>query len=364
MLTSGIDVIRLDIGSPDMPPPEAVTQALATSAACYDNHGYTGYKGTSGFRKAVANYYHKRFGVELNPNTEILPLIGSKEGIANLSLAYLDVGDVVLTPDIGYPAYEMSARLAGAEIYFMKVDADSGYLPDISQIPADIRARAKMLWVNYPNNPTGATAELEFYARTVDFCRENDILLASDNPYVDLTFEGYVARSALQVPDSRSGTLEFMSLSKGWNMAGWRLGAAVGSAQAVKTLLHIKSNMDSGHFQPIYDAGIVALETTPRSWIDARNAIYQQRRDRLMAALTSLGLSAQSPKGSLYVWAKVENGSGAAYAEECLQVAYVSITPGAVYGPGGVNYVRFSLGVPDIQFDLALDRMKTWYNNK
>lgn len=361
---SGTDIVRLDIGNPDMPPPDHVIEELAKSAQQPGNHGYGGYRGTPGFRQAVADYYQQRFGVTVDPETEVLPLIGSKEGIVNLALAFLDKGDVALVPDVGYPSYDMGTRLAEADVYWLPVNEQNHYIPDLDAIPADVAKRAKILWVNYPNNPTGATADLDFYQKAVTFCVKYDILLASDNPYADITFDGYSAPSALAVPDAKNCTLEFFSLSKSHNMAGWRIGAAVGSPSALKPLLQVKSNVDSGHFRPIYDAASAALSNTPRDWIDQRNLIYQARRDRVLAALPQIGLEARKQAGSLYIWAKVLEGDVTAYVEQALLSAHVSIAPGGAYGPGGNAYVRISLGTPDDRLDTALERLKKWYSNK
>jgi LL-diaminopimelate aminotransferase len=362
----GFDVIGLDIGSPDMPPPEAVVEELYRSAREPDHHGYAGYKGTPEFRVSVAQYYERRFGVKVDPEKQVLPLLGSKEGIVNLSLAYLDRGDIALVPDIGYPAYSMGALLAGGEVYWLPTREENGYYPEVENIPADVLQRAKLLWINYPNNPTGAVADLAFYKRMVDFCRQHNILLASDNPYCEVTFDGYVAGSALQVEGAMDSTIEFVSFSKSHNMAGWRLGAAVGNVDAIKTLLTVKSNVDSGHFQPIYDAGIMAFDEIPQEWIYERNQVYQRRRDKIVAALPQIGLSGHTPQGSLYVWGRVENGlgDGTKYAEEALMKAHVSVAPGGIYGPGGANYVRFSVGVPDTRLDEALERLKKWYGTR
>lgn len=360
----GIDVINLDVGSPDMPPPDFVIDALAESAAHPGHHTYTGYQGTAEFRTAVADYYHRRFDVSIDPERQVLPLLGSKEGIINLSFAYLDRGDSALMPDISYPPYALGARLAGAEICWLPVSDATGYLPDLDAVSPDLLERAKLLWINYPNNPTGATAERDFYQRAVDFCTQHDILLASDNPYVEVTFDGYVAGSALQARDAMNCTIEFVSCSKSYNMAGWRLGAAVGSAESIKTLLTMKSNVDSGHFRPIYDAATIATEQITPEWIDERNAIYQQRRDRILATLPQVGLSARKPKGSLYIWARVADGNGRSYAEAALTDAHVSLAPGAFYGPGGAPYVRISLGIADDRLEEALERLKKWYGSR
>lgn len=364
MEKEGKDVIRLDVGSPDLPPPPAVIETLYASASRPDRHGYSGYRGTPQFREAVSRYYQARFEVNLDPDSEILPLIGSKEGIVNLCLAYLDKGDTVIIPDVGYPSYAQGAKLAGADIYWTPVRAETGYLIDFDSIPEEVASKAKILWVNYPNNPTGATADLDFYARAVDFCARHGILLASDNPYVDVTFDNYRAPSALEVPGAKETAIEFMSFSKTHNMAGWRLGAAVGNAEALKVLLKVKSNLDSGHFLAVFDAGITALDDTPEDWIAWRNGIYQARRDRIMAALPHIGLSAATPLGSLYIWAKPDKISAETYVEEALSEALVSFAPGGAYGPGGNDYVRLSLGVSDERLDQALERLKAWYSAK
>jgi len=255
----------------------------------------------------------------------------------------------------------MGAYLAGAAVQWLPIREETGYLPDFNAISADALKQAKLIWINYPNNPTGATAELDFYQRAVDFCNDHDLLLASDNPYVEVTYEGYVAGSALQAKNAMNCAIEFISFSKSHNMASWRLGAAVGSPEAIKTLLQVKSNVDSGHFQAIYDAGIVALEEVPQAWIAERNAIYQSRRDRILETLPQIGLRAIKPKGSLYVWGQVENGDGGSYAEAALTNAHVSVAPGEIYGPGGKNYVRMSVGIADDRLEEALDRLKRWY---
>lgn len=362
MQLDGVDVVRLDIGNPDMPPPPEVVEALYASARNGGNHGYTGYRGFVDFRTATAAYYKRRFGVDLNPDTEVLPLIGSKEGIVNLSLAYLDKGDIALVPDIGYPSYSMGAMLAGGEIHWLPTRAENNFEPQIDGIPADILQRAKLLWVNYPNNPTGATVDVAFYQRMATFCQQNDILLVSDNPYMDVTYGGYEAPSALQAAD-RTNVLEFFSFSKSYNMAGWRLGVAVGDAQAIDDLLRVKSNVDSGHFKPVYEAGIRAYDVSQK-WIDDRNAVYQQRRDRIMDALAGIGLSAEVPHGSLYIWARTEDMPAAEYVERALTSAHVSIAPGAAYGDGGEGFVRISLGTPDERLQTALDRLATWYQQR
>lgn len=358
----GIDVIRLDMGSPDMPPPPPVIERLQRSAANPTYHSYGSYRGLPAFREAVANYYARRFGVQLDPDKEILPLIGSKEGIVNLALAFLDRGDAAIAPDLNYPAYTMGALMAGGAVILMHLDPARNYAPDLDALrqQPDLR-RAKLLWVNYPNNPTGATCDLSLYEELIAFCREHGLLLCSDNPYAEVVYDGYRAPSALQVEGALECTVEFMSLSKLYNMAGWRLGACLARREVIEALLTIKSNVDSGHFRPIYEAGALALNETPQSWIDARNAVYQARRDALLAACPSIGLSAFKTSGSLYVWAKVQDGDDAAYVGAALERAQVSLTPGSMYGPVGKGYVRLSLGVADERLSEAIARLQAWY---
>jgi LL-diaminopimelate aminotransferase len=358
----GYQVIRLDIGSPDGAPPPAVIETLVRSASRADKHGYASYAGTPDFRKAVADYYQRRFGVTLNPASQVLPLIGSKEGLVNLCLAYLNPGDVALVPDIGYPAYVRGVLLAGAEIYWLPLRHKNHFLPDLAAVPSEIAARAKLLWVNYPNNPTGALANLDFYQQAANFCNTYNIILASDNPYFEITFDGCYAGSALQANGAVDCGIEMMSFSKTYNMGGWRLGAAVGNADILEGLLQLKSNVDTGHFLPIYDAGVAALEQTSDDWGMRRNDVYCRRRDMVINALPEIGLEAAAPQGAIYIWARVQNGNGRTYAESALEQAFVSMTPGEAFGPGGVDYVRISLCTPDDQLQLALDRLRQWCN--
>jgi LL-diaminopimelate aminotransferase len=358
---AGHDVINIDVGNPDMPPPEAVISALTESAGKPGVHGYSGYKGTPSFRAAISRYYARRFGITPDPETQVMPLLGSKEGIVNLTLAYLDQGDSALIPEISYPAYNLGTILAGGTTIYVPVDAANGFAMSIDALRAALTPACKLVWINFPNNPTGGVVDLEYLTQIVDFCKENGLLLASDNPYVDVTFEGYRAHSILEVPGAIDTAVEFISFSKTYNMAGWRLGAAVGNAEAIRNLLTVKSNMDSGHFQPIYDAGIVAIDSTPQAWLDERNAIYQRRRDLILAALSEIGLRAEKPLGSLYIWARVLDGDGMWYAEHALMQANVSLAPGGIYGPGGSQYVRMSVAVPDARLQEALQRLKDWY---
>lgn len=360
MAAQGQRVIRLDIGSPDTPPPAPVIETLCAAASRPDRHGYAGYKGTPQFRQAVARYYLRRFGVTLDPEREVLPLIGSKEGIINLAWAYINPGDTVLIPDISYPSYTMGAHFTGARIHWLPLRPENDYRLDLDAVPPAVAAAARLLWINYPNNPTGAVLDRSDYDRIVAFCLEHRILLASDNPYVDVTFDGYRAGSVLQSPGAAACSVEFISFSKTYNMAGWRLAAAVGSAEAISALLQVKSNIDSGHFEPIYDAGITALDTTPQSWIDDRNRLYARRRDYLLPLLPQIGLTPFRPAGAIYIWARTADGDGDRYVLDALEQAQVSLGPGSIYGPGGAPYVRISLTCPDDQLAAAFDRLAAW----
>lgn len=365
LTATGADVIRLDIGNPDMPPDDSIVDELHKHAKVSNNHGYSGYRGIQSFREAVVRFYKKRFNVALDPETEVLPLLGTKEGIVNLTAAYLDDGDLALVPALGYPTYAMGTRLVGGQVCYMPMDADS-YLLDLSQLTQQQLTDAKILWVNYPNNPTGAIATQDFYRSLIDICKTNDILLASDNPYVDITYDNYRASSLLEIPDSKDYAVEFFSFSKTYNMAGWRIGAAVGNAEALHYLLKVKSNIDSGHFKAVYQAASFALDTISQEWIDQRNKIYQDRRDMLFNALPQIGLLAQLPKASLYIWAKIPaifQDDDMNFVNRVLQEAHVSIAPGSAYGPAGEGYVRLALSTPDDRLNTAISRLTEWYRN-
>jgi LL-diaminopimelate aminotransferase len=353
----GVDIIRLDIGSPDLPPPADVIQALERSARNPGHHGYPGYRGLPTLREAIAEYYCRRFEVDLDPQTEVLPLIGSKEGIANLSLACLDPGDVVLVPDPGYAAYALGAAMAGAQSTTFALRSELGHLPDLGAIPTGVADRATLLWLNYPNNPTGATADLDFFARAVHFAREHDLLLCHDAPYCDVTYDGYRAPSLLEVPGALQVAVEFNSLSKSWNMAGWRVGMAVGNRHALDALAQIKSNVDSGIFRPLQEAAAKALGTDA-GWGAGRNRIYQERRDILLEALTASGLKAARPRATLYLWAQVPHGTtSAGWARELLQETGVAVAPGSFFGAAGEGYVRLSVGAPTDRIEDAMARL-------
>lgn len=358
LLSQGADVIRLDIGSPDLPPAPHIIEAMERAVCDPHKHGYPGFHGTPAFRQAVADYYASRFHVKLDPTREIVGLLGSKEGIANMALAWLDPGDLALIPDPGYPTYTTGPRLAGATIYPMPLSEENGFLPDLRAIPAEVATRARLMWLNYPNNPTGAVASLEFLAEAVDFCRQHDILLCFDAPYCDICFDGYVAPSILQIPGAKEVAIEFNSLSKSYNMAGWRVGMAVGNPIAVEALARVKTNIDSGIFLAIQEAAIAAL-TGDQSWLEERNAIYQERRDLIVQTLNEIGLHATTPQAGLYVWPRIPaSHTSAEAAERLLEEAHISVTPGTAFGPHGEGYLRFSLGAPTDRVREAMKRIR------
>lgn len=356
-----IDVIRLDMGSPDLPPTEAIVDALERSARRPDTHGYSPNGGTPEYRQAIAKYYSRRFGVELDPKNEILGLIGSKEGLFNLSQVLLNPGDVSLIPDPGYPVYTSGSLIAGAEIYSLPLLSENHFLPDLAAIPEDIARRAKVLWLNYPNNPTGAPASLDFFVSAIEFGRKYNIMVAHDAPYVDVCFDGYVAPSIMQIPGAKEVAIEFNSLSKSYNMGGWRLGMAVGNPQVLGYLHTYKSQMDSSHFEPVLAAGVAAL-TGDQSWLEERNQIYQDRRDIVLSALRPMGFSVQTPPAAIYLWARLPEGfsDSIQFCDRLLEETGVSTTPGIVYGQYGEGYLRISLGMSSERIKEAMQRMTDW----
>ncbi len=358
---AGLDVIRLDMGSPDLPPAPHIIEALVQAARRPEAHGYTPYGGPEGFRSAVSEFYGSRFGVEIDPKMEVIGLIGSKEGLFNITQAFVGPGDVVLVPSPGYPTYTAAAQIAGGEVVRMPLTAEKDYLPDLELLPEDILARTKIMWLNYPNNPTAATAGLSFFSAAVSLARKHDFLLCHDAPYTETCFDGYRAPSLLQVEGAREVAVEFNSLSKAYNMAGWRLGMALGSEDAIMALYTLKSQIDSSHFGPVMEAGAVAL-TADQSWLAERNQIYQERRDMVLEAFASAGLRARTPKASLYVWARLPEklGPAGSFCERLLEEAGVSITPGGAFGPEGEGYVRVSLVTPTERVAEAMQRCVDW----
>ncbi len=358
--SEGIEVISFGIGDPDLETPEPVIGKLREASGDLPNHRYPESEGLPEFRKATADWYQRRFGVSLDSETEVISLIGAKEGIGHAALCFIEPGDIALVPDPGYPVYSVGTWFAGGECHWMPLKEENGWLPDLEAIPEDAARRAKLIWLNYPNNPTGAIADLGYFQQVVEFAKSYDLAVMHDACYTDVTYDGYRHPSFLEAPGAMDVGMEFHSLSKTYNMTGWRLGMAVGNADMINALLVVKSNLDSGVPQAIQQMGIEALETSD-SWIDERNAIYQRRRDKVLSALADIGLEVDPPKASLYVWARVPDGfTSGDFAERILEDCDVVVTPGASYGDSGEGYVRFSLTIQDDLLDEGLRRLSAW----
>jgi LL-diaminopimelate aminotransferase len=328
------------------------------------NHRYPESASLPELRQAIAAWYDKRFGVSLDPDTEVLPVIGAKEGIAHIAFCFIDQGDIALVPDPGYPVYSIGTMLAGGEAYYLPLNEENKFLPDYNRIPEDILKKTKLLWINYPNNPTGAVAGLDFFNRTVEFARKHGIGVCHDAPYTEVAFDGYRPVSFLQANGARDVGVEFHSFSKSYNMTGWRIGMVVGNAEIVGALKTLKSNLDSGIPQAIQYAAIEAL-TGPQDCIEEHNVIYQRRRDLVIDMLNSIGIEAEPPKASLYIWAKVPAGyNSAEFAADLLEQVGVVVTPGAGYGKNGDKYVRLSLTVPDAGLVKGLSLLAGWRDSK
>jgi len=360
----GEDVISFGIGDPDIPTPSHIIDKLCQAAREPVNHRYPESEGLPELRQAIAEWYQKRFGVSLNPEKEVLPLIGAKEGIAHIALCFIDPGDIALVPDPGYPVYSIGTMLTGGQPYYLPLTEKNNFLPVFNNIPEHIAKKAKLLWLNYPNNPTGAVADLDFFQRTVEFARQNDLAVCHDGPYTEVAFDGYQPVSFMQADGAREVGIEFHSLSKSYNMTGWRIGMAVGNAVMIDALKRVKSNLDSGIPQAIQYAAIAALRG-PQDCIKEHNAIYQRRRDLVVEMLNNIGLEAKSPKASLYVWAKVPEGyTSTDLATDLLEQVGVVVTPGLGYGPGGEGYVRLSLTLADAGVVKGLSRLAGWRDSK
>jgi LL-diaminopimelate aminotransferase len=356
----GRDIIRLDEGAPDLPPAPHILETLQRSAARPDAHSYQPHRGPRVLRQAWGDMYRRLYAVELDSEQEIVPLLGSKEGIFHLSLAFIEPGDIALVPDPGYITYTRGALVAGGEVYPMPLLPGSGYLPDLEALPRPVLRRAKLMWLNYPNNPTAAVAGLEFFARSVELAREYGFLLCHDGAYMQVAFDGEQPPSLLQAPGAKDVAVEFNTLSKSHNMAGWRTGALLGNSQAVRALYTLKTNADSSHFLPIFEASTAAL-TGDQSWLSERNEIYRQRRDVVVAGLQRIGLAVPAPRASLYIWAPIPSGWGSVdFATAALEQARVSLTPGTVFGPGGEGFVRISITAPIERVQQAMDRLGYW----
>ena len=357
----GEDVITLAVGDPDIPTPRHVIERLCQAAQDPQNHRYPESDGLPQFRNAIAQWYEKRFGVALEPDREILPLIGAKEGIGHISLCFIDPGDIALVPDPAYPVYSIGTMFAGGSSYYMPLTEDNEFLPDLDRIPAEIAQRAKILWINYPNNPTAAVADREFFERVVAFARKYDIAVCHDAPYTEVAFDGYRPVSFLEASGAMETGVEFHSLSKSYNMTGWRVGMMVGNAGIIDALRRVKSNLDSGIPQAIQQAAIEAL-TGPQDCVTEHNTIYKRRRDRVLQTLNQIGLKARPPSASLYIWARVPAGyTSLEFATSLLEDAGVVVTPGIGYGKYGEGYIRLSLTVPDQRLEEALARLRAWH---
>ncbi len=357
-VAQGIDVISLGIGDPDTPTPARIVEAMAEAIRDPGNHQYPSYFGAQRYREACAEWMNRRFGVCVDPDDEVVALIGSKEGIAHIFIAYVDPGDYTLVPGAGYPVYHTGGILAGGLSHFMPMTAENGFLADFESTPPEVLAKAKMMFLSYPNNPTSAVADAEYFDRAIDFAREHDLLLIHDNAYSEIGYEGYRPTSLLERPGAKDVAIELFSCSKAYNMTGWRVAFAAGNAEAVKALGTVKSNIDSGVFTAVQDAAIEAM-LGPQDDVRELNALYQRRRDLVIGALDSIGLRAEVPKATIYVWVEVPDGhTSASFATKVLEEADVIVAPGSAYGPSGEGYVRISLTTPDDRLREAIARIE------
>jgi len=353
----GVDIIDLGVGDPDLPTPPHIVEALKKAAEDPQNHRYPSYSGMNLFRDKVAQWYEKRFGVALDPEKEVLTLIGSKEGIAHLPLAFINPLDLVLVPSPAYPVYKIGTIFAGGEPYTMPLLKENGFLPDLENIPEEVLKKAKLLFINYPNNPTAAVAERDFFEKAVELGKKYNILICHDLAYSEMCFDGFRPCSILEIPGSKDVAIEFHSLSKTYNMTGWRIGFAVGNQEAIAGLGAVKSNVDSGAFQAVQFAGIAALEGD-QSCVEEMRSIYTKRRDILISGLRSLGFSLETPKATFYLWVEVPKGYGSAeFAKLLLEEAGIVVTPGNGFGEPGEGFFRIALTQKEQRLYEALDRL-------
>jgi LL-diaminopimelate aminotransferase len=357
--SEGVDVISLGIGDPDRPTPALIVEAMQEAVSEAETHRYPTNRGRDDFREAVSDFYERRFEVKLDPESEIIPGLGAKEAIFNLNLAFLDPGDYALAADPGYPVYTAGPWLAGAEPVLMALEPERGFTPDLERIGADVAARAKLMYLNYPNNPTGAVAPEGFFERVVEFAREHEILVVHDLAYSETVFDGYRAPSFLATPGAKEVGIEVFSLSKGYNMTGWRCAVLVGNAQALSTYWQLKTNVDSGMFEAVQLAGVAALSPDADAEVASMNELYRRRRDLVCDALAKIGVNVRRPHATIYVWAPVPEGfaDSAAYCEHVLERTGVVLTPGAAYGPAGEGWFRIALTTPDDRLLEAVERL-------
>ena len=360
----GEEVISFAIGDPDIPTPQHIIDRLCEAARDPANHRYPESDSLPALRRAIADWYQQRFGLSFDPDKEVLPLIGSKEGIGHIAFCFIGSGDVALVPDPGYPVYSVSALLADGEPYYMPLKEENDWLPDLDAIPRDVLKKARLLWINYPNNPTAAVAGLDFFNRVVEFAKQHDLVVCHDGPYTEVAYDGYQPVSFMQAEGARDVGVEFHSLSKSYNMTGWRIGMAVGNATMINALMRLKSNLDSGIPQAIQYAAIEAL-TGPQNCIEEHNAVYERRRDLIIEVLNEIGLEAKPPKASLYIWAKVPQGySSMDFTADLLDQVGVAVTPGIGYGRQGEGYIRLSMTIPDAALVKGLSRLSGWRNTR
>ena len=355
----GVDVISLGIGDPDLPTPQVVVDALADAARDPRTHKYPTNHGSDELREAAAAFYRERFGVDLDPASEIVPALGGKEAVGHIAMALLDPGDICLSPDPGYPPYTSGPLFAGAEVHYLPLRAEQGFLPDFEAIPHDVLARANLLFLDYPNNPTGAVVTPGYFDRAVELARMNDLVVVHDNAYSELCFGGYRAPSFLETPGAKEVGVEIFSLSKGWNMTGWRSGLVAGNPEVVERYRQLKTNLDSGMFEAVQHATAGAL-TDARDFPREMSAVYEWRRDLVGEALAAIGLEVDPPQATPYFWVRVPEGhASASFTELVLEQAGVVISPGPSFGPSGEGFVRLSLTVPDSRLDEAARRIES-----
>lgn len=356
----GEEVVSFAVGDPDIPTPQYIIESLCRAAQEPANHHYPESRGLHELREAIAIWYYNRFGVVLNPETEILPLIGSKEGIGHISFCFINPGDIALIPDPHYPVYPVGTVLAGGEPYYLPLRETNGFLPDLDSIPDIILNKAKILWLNYPNNPTGAICDIGLFKKAVTVAREHNIAVCHDGPYTEVAFDGYKPHSFLQAPGAKDVGIEFHSFSKTYNMTGWRIGWAAGNAVMIDALSRLKSNLDSGIPLAIQHMAISALNGN-QEYIEEHNHIYQLRRDQILNALTTIGLKAIKPKASLYIWARVPEGyTSQRFTDALLEKTGVVVTPGTGYGNNGEGYIRISLTITDNELGKGLKQLSKW----
>jgi LL-diaminopimelate aminotransferase len=356
---AGVDVISLGIGDPDLPTPDPVVRALQEASADPSMHRYPTNRGLGPFRETVAAFYEQRFGADVDPETEILPVLGGKEGVAHIALACLDPGDVALAPEPGYPPYTSGPLFAGAEVVYLPLREENGFMPDLEAIGEEALARANLLFLNYPNNPTGTVVEPGFFERAVAFGREHGLVVVHDNAYSEIAFDGYRPPSFLSTEGAKDVGVEIFSLSKGWNMTGWRIGWVAGNHEVVEAYRQLKTNLDSGMFDALQLAGIAAL-TEARGFPAEMSAIYKRRQDLMIDALARIGLPAEPPQATPYIWVHVPEGhSSESFTELVLAEAGVVVSPGPSFGPSGEGFVRISLTLADERLEEAANRIAT-----